>query len=259
VRFAVGDPDGPQSPVWRLWTSRNTSDVFLAARTIADQAKVTFHESGRWRKAFTEKYAGGPNPYVKPGEDRATAKWWRPPEVAPGITRGFFIMVPTSELTSPKVTFASKPDTVWVPPAPTGRATCLTLFFIAPHADIGRITTNIGRISSFFQSVGYLSLRNGETVWVVAHHQQMTESQKTILAQGRVSVARSPGNLILPSSSGTKRGSVFTWWFQTKVSPQHPKGGSRNRTVFTNCREQQFSETPFIRPHRLTAFGAYLR
>ena len=72
VRFAVGDPDGPQSPIWLLWTSRNTSDVFLAASIIADQAKVTFHESGRWRKAFTEKYAGGPNPYVKPGEDRAT-------------------------------------------------------------------------------------------------------------------------------------------------------------------------------------------
>src|SRR5215216_21525 len=124
-------------------------------------------------------------------------------------------MVPTSELTSPKVTFASKPDTVWVPPAPTGRATCLTLFFIAPHADIGRITTNIGRISSFFQSVGYLSLRNGETVWVVAHHQQMTESQKTILAQGRVSVARSPGELILPSS-GTKRGQFLLGGFRQR-------------------------------------------
>jgi hypothetical protein len=224
VRFAVGDPDGPQSPVWRLWTSRNTSDVFLAARTIADQAKVTFHESGRWRKAFTEKYAGGPNPYVKPGEDRATAKWWRPPEVAPGITRGFFIMVPTSELTSPKVTFASKPDTVWVPPAPTGRATCLTLFFIAPHADIGRITTNIGRISSFFQSVGYLSLRNGETVWVVAHHQQMTESQKTILAQGRVSVARSPGEFNSAFFFGHEEWVSFYLVVSDKGLPSTPEG-----------------------------------
>src|SRR5215203_1963046 len=187
------------------------------------------------------------------------AKWWRPPEVAPGITRGFFIMVPTSELTSPKVTFASKPDTVWVPPAPTGRATCLTIFFFAPHADIGRITTNIGRISSFFQSVGYLSLRNGETVWVVAHHQQMTESQKTILAQGRVSVARSPGEFNSAFFFGHEEGVSFYLVVSDKGLPSHPKGGSRNRTVFTNCREQQFSETPFIRPHRLTAFGAYLR
>jgi hypothetical protein len=191
VRFAVGNPDGPQSPAWRLWTSRNTSDVFLAARTIAGQAKATFHESGRWRHAFTGEYASGPNPYVQPGEDRATAKWQRPPEVAPGITRAFVIMVPASELTSPKVPFASKPDTVWVPPAPSGLATCLTTFFITPAADIGRITTDIGRISSFAQSVGHIRLRNGDTVWVVAHHQPMTESQKTTLARGRVEVARS--------------------------------------------------------------------
>jgi hypothetical protein len=183
VRFAVGKSDDLQSPVWRLWTSGNGSDVYLAARTIADQAKVSFHESRKWRLAFTEKYASGPNPYVQPGEDRTTSKWQRPPEIAPGITRAFVIMVPASELTSPKVAFASKPDTVWVPPAPSGLATCLTIFFITPAADIGRI-------SSFAQSVGRIRLRNGESVWVLAHHQPMTESQKTTLARGRVEVVR---------------------------------------------------------------------
>jgi hypothetical protein len=67
-----------------------------------------------------------------------------------------FIMVPTSELTSPKGAFASKPDTVWVPPAPTGRATCLTIFFLAPHANTGRITTDIGHFSSFSNQLGIL-------------------------------------------------------------------------------------------------------
>lgn len=189
VRFAVGNPDGLQSPVWRLWTSRNTSDVFLAPRNIAGQAKVSFHKSDRWRLAFTEEYASRPNPYVQPDEDRTTAKWLRPPVVAPGITRAFFIMVPASELTSLKV--ASTPDTVWVTPAPRGLATCLTIFFTTPAANIGRIIADIGRISSFAQSVGDIRLRNGETVWVFAHHQQMTEGQKTMLAQARVEVARS--------------------------------------------------------------------
>jgi len=184
IRFAVGSPEGPQSPEWRLWSSRNTSDVFLAARTIAGQAKVTFHESGRWRLAFTEEYASDPNPYVQPGEDRATAKWRRPPEVAPGITRAFFIMVPASELTSPKVESKSHPDTVWVSPAPSGLATCLTIYFITPDADIGHIR-------SLTRPVGDIELRNEEIVWVVTHDQPMTEGQKTILAKGRVEVARS--------------------------------------------------------------------
>jgi hypothetical protein len=178
VRFAVGNPDGPQSPVWRLWTSGKGSDVYLAARTIADQAKVSFRKSGKRRLAFTEKYASGPNSYVRPGEDRATSKWHRPPEVAPGITRSFLIMVPASEVTSPKVPFASKPDTIWVPTAPSRLATCLTIFFTTPAADIGRITADIGRISSFTQSVGRIRLRNRETVRVFAHHQHTTESQK---------------------------------------------------------------------------------
>ena len=100
-------------------------------------------------------------------------------------------MVPASELTSPKVASKSNPDTVWVSPAPTGLATCLTIFFTTHAADIGRITADIGRISSFAQSVGCIRLRNRETVRVFAHHQQMTESQKTKLASGRVEVARS--------------------------------------------------------------------
>ena len=187
VRFAVGNPDGLRSPVWRLWTSGSGSDVYLAARTVADQAKVSFHESGKWRLGFTKEYASGPNPYVQPGEERATAKWRRPPEVVPGITRAFFIMVPASELTSPKVASKSNADSVWVSPAPSGLATCLTIFFTTPAADIDRI-------SSFAQAVGHIRLRNRETVWVFAHHQPMTEGQKTRLAEGRVAVARSSHN-----------------------------------------------------------------
>jgi hypothetical protein len=240
VRFAVGNPDGPQSPVWRLWTSGKGSDVYLAARTIADQAKVSFHKSGKWRLAFTEKYASGPNSYVRPGEDRATSKWHRPPEVAPDITRSFLIMVPASEVTSPKVPFASKPDTIWVPTAPSRLATCLTIFFTTPAADIGRITADIGRISSFTQSVGRIRLRNRETVRVFAHHQQTTESQKTTIARGRVEVARSshredrsPEEFNSAFFFGLEKGVGFTWWFQTRASPQLPKGGNRNQTLST--------------------------
>jgi hypothetical protein len=188
LRFSVGAPEGPRSPVWRLWANKNTSDVYLAARAIADQAKVSFHKSGKWRIGFTEQYANRPNPYVQPGEDRATDKWQRPPEVAPGITRAFFVMVPASELTVHKVASKFHPDTVWVPPAPIGRATCFTIFFISPAVDI----TNIRGIHrSVTRSVGHIRLPNGEIVWVVEHDQPMTEAQKAALTQGRVDVARS--------------------------------------------------------------------
>src|SRR5215211_5125452 len=69
-----------------------------------------------------------------------------------------------------------------------------------------------------------LSLRNGETVWVVAHHQQMTESQKTVLAQGRVSVARSPGEFNSAFFFGHEEGVSFYLVVSDKGLPSTPEG-----------------------------------
>jgi hypothetical protein len=56
ARFGVGSADGPRSAVWRLWTGKGTSDVYVAARTLGGNLKVSLHESGVWRYAFTKEY-----------------------------------------------------------------------------------------------------------------------------------------------------------------------------------------------------------
>jgi hypothetical protein len=38
----VGQSDGPQSTIWRLWTQG--SDVYLAPRAVARRWKISFHE-----------------------------------------------------------------------------------------------------------------------------------------------------------------------------------------------------------------------
>src|SRR5215211_480335 len=75
VRFGVGDADGPRSAMWRLWTQKGTCDVYIAARTLGGVQKVSLHESGVWRFAFTSVYWEG---RASTGdEDRLIERWNR--------------------------------------------------------------------------------------------------------------------------------------------------------------------------------------
>jgi len=128
VRFAVGDPAGARSAVWRMWTSRTKSDVYVSAWALTSVLKISLHESGDWQHAFTDTRGMA---HVPPGQDRAMYRWYRPPEFSPGVTRAFEIMSPASEVTKPPYLewdkifhpeYADK-EIVWVPPPPEGCAT----------------------------------------------------------------------------------------------------------------------------------------
>jgi hypothetical protein len=107
-RFAVGEPGGEQSLVWRLWTHAAHSDAYLAARSLGGVLKVSLHV-GAWRVAFVDPQS----PFLAPGQDRAILKWERPPD-RNGWTRAFAIGVPDSELTKP-TTVAKAPEMDWFP------------------------------------------------------------------------------------------------------------------------------------------------
>lgn len=51
VRFAVGSPTCPQSPVYILFFNTTKADVYVSGRAIAHDVKASLHESGRWRIA----------------------------------------------------------------------------------------------------------------------------------------------------------------------------------------------------------------
>jgi hypothetical protein len=103
LRFAVGHPDGPRSAVWRVWATPRSSDVYVTARTLGGVAKVSLHESGRWRFAFTKEYSEDENSLAPSEGDRVIGKWNRPPEVADGITPAFMVSVPSAEVTEPRL------------------------------------------------------------------------------------------------------------------------------------------------------------
>ena len=94
IRFAVGEPNGDVSSVWRVWFNKlgdnSTSDVYLSYRYLGGVQKVSIHESGSIQYSFTGEYArekGIPN------KDRHKDKW-----KLQGKYPLFRIIVPFTEL-----------------------------------------------------------------------------------------------------------------------------------------------------------------
>jgi hypothetical protein len=135
ARFAVGIEDGPRSAVWRLWTQKGKSDVYnIAARAQGGHFKVSLHESGEWRFAFTKEHWKGRA--STGGEDRVIERWRRPPSVE-GVTRAFTVIVPSGEIGLPRHPLTGKAkkytkNVTWVPPASEGFATHFVVMYIDP-------------------------------------------------------------------------------------------------------------------------------
>ena len=136
LRVIVGDEaGGPRSSLWRVWTGRHTSDVYLGARPIAGAVRVSLHESGKWRFAFTKEHQFGPKPLIRPDEDRAKFKWDRPPEVFPGLTRAFVISVPSSELMEPAGPPELQRPAIWLPIPPPNHQVEIDLWLVRQTSD----------------------------------------------------------------------------------------------------------------------------
>src|SRR5688572_17554221 len=126
-RFAVGEPDGARSVVWRVWTNPSRNDIYIAARHLGGVYKVSLHGSGKWRIAFE----GPRSPFIPEGGDRATTKWNRPADLAPGWTRGFSVAVPASEVVEGKAVVADPHKLYWAP-KPAGEAAVEFHLFLSP-------------------------------------------------------------------------------------------------------------------------------
>jgi hypothetical protein len=55
IRWAVGSIDGPRGATWRLWGNKK-GDVYVAARSIAGQAKASFHRDRKCHLGCTGEY-----------------------------------------------------------------------------------------------------------------------------------------------------------------------------------------------------------
>ncbi|WP_051027712.1 hypothetical protein [Nocardia higoensis] len=167
MRLAVGEP-GFQSGVWRVWSSRNSSDVYIAARNLTSIQKWSLHESGDWRyqwcsHSIVEEFGGG-------SSDRILDRWERPDEIGrTGWTRGFSIYIRRDDVVE-FPTAADQGDVCWIPLPPEGHEVGIHVVIARPN--VGEV--GIGAVGLF--PIGGYVLPNGHVVLVLIHTYLVAEA-----------------------------------------------------------------------------------
>jgi hypothetical protein len=156
IRVAVAGPGALRSSVWRIWGSSNSDDVYLAPRSAVSQLKVSLHQSGDWQQSLTGEAA---MKYVEKNQDRHLEQWKRPEPEEESLTRGYFILVPRTELRdhdegSDGVRFA--PDA-----GPNGWV-CIEIYLISAGKEVQLHSEN-GLVE-----LGRIALPGGGFAWIVA-------------------------------------------------------------------------------------------
>ena len=85
IRIGIGTPESPKSTLWSVTVG--SSDVYMAQRFSHALAKVSLHNSGKWR------FAANSQNWTKV-EDRALFKWDRPRPVVGSVVLGPTIIFP---------------------------------------------------------------------------------------------------------------------------------------------------------------------
>lgn len=172
IYFAAGTPERRCSTVWRLWSSRNSPDVYLASRSSAHIFKTSLHGSGVWTQSFTTQSG------IAPDGNRRTNRWDRPDPFQPQWTRGPAVVIPWVDwLGGAEYPEEDIPDaTVWVPcPGPGTVVTIATLFAETPDADLEINATLDDR------QLGHLDVVTGERVWLVSALSEMSTETKAAI------------------------------------------------------------------------------
>ena len=160
IRFAVGEPGGSQSAVWLIFTRGGESDIYVANQYVAGLLKVSLHESGVWRLAFTREYATALQASGASTLDRAQETWMRPAERVRGWTHAMSIVVPVADLWKPDPPIDLSPEIKWRPAPLPGMESHFLILLERGNGYVDRRPTG--------DVVAVMQLPNGENLWVIA-------------------------------------------------------------------------------------------
>jgi len=165
LRFVVSD-NKHRAESWKIWTRTGLGkhDVYLACRSLGRSLKASLHESDSWHVGFLRPFLSQELGADHPKQaDPYIERWPRPPEIGPGVTLAYRILVPTSAVNIP-ISDSLPDSTIRILAAPKGKAVEIAVIITAPNTIITDWPT---RGSMNTELVGKLNLENAGTVWVV--------------------------------------------------------------------------------------------
>jgi hypothetical protein len=197
IRFNVTD-GSRRSVDWRIWTVKNADDVYVAARLVAGEIKISLHQSGSWQHGFISDQAA--NGFRLPGQSRHFTIWERPAEITPGWIRAVRILVPDAALqTRPSTATPKKPVTDLL--ATSGGDTTIAEVWLESAANMTPPPLNGEQLA------GRLSQPGGGTVWVVGQRVALPWDPYRRFSQ-MVAAARSEAIRLNPGWAGDPRLSI---------------------------------------------------
>ena len=179
IRFVVGDPDDLRASTWRCWIAgRGKDDIYLAPRPIAGSFKVSLHESGDWRVAFTTEFKEKMKRQGRwaEGDHRSVARWRKPEQLAPGVVLAFRVIVPASAVSIPAEPRLLPGDLVWIRPPHENMAAEISLVLTGKDT---RVTGWPGKRGMNNDLVGSLNLPSGTTLWLVSRQVDIPQLEAT--------------------------------------------------------------------------------
>ncbi len=183
IRFAVGKPHGARSATWRVWKHRTSDDVYVAARRIAGQFKVSLHKDGTWLWGFSREQVEGPGS-VKP-PDAPRQRRFTPTETGPGLIRAVTVFVPSSEVVVPSYGGSEYGPIYWFPTPVDGRMACFTVSFTSPGTPV---TGWPGRRGMGTNLVGSFELSTAWRGWVTVHEDEVPEESARAWAERKAAL-----------------------------------------------------------------------
>lgn len=204
IRFGVGEPEGVHSSVWRVWMNNRRDDVYISARSLASELKVSLHE-GFWYFGFTDKHIHSGSSLVPAGADRKIRVWDRPDEFGAGWTRAFTVIVPASEVVDSPAPYAGR-EAVWLPKPAKDEAVHFTVLLSEPDSARGRrgypSAEGFDHATEF---VTRLEMTTGEQLWVLSHIATMTDAEAADVEQVRATIKEKGRQTLLKRASQNPR------------------------------------------------------
>ncbi len=161
LRFRVEDRTrGIESSTWSLVGSRKSGDLYFSGREIMGDLKLSMHESGITRMAWTTIAAAS---RVATETDRVISRWTASHPLPAGWALVLRLSIPDSSLSEilPPIPERPTKPTVTLPAAGAGRT-------IEVRVLLGEPGCGGLRLEGEFVEVGRMTLGDGTLVWVTA-------------------------------------------------------------------------------------------
>jgi hypothetical protein len=131
LRFAVGNPHGERSTIWRAW--RSGDDVYVATRSLGGVLKASLHQAGDCFVGFTSEYAARARArgILAPGQSRQKLSWVGRP-MNEDVTLLMRVIVPGSALAAIGDPKLGAKQTIWIPAPPGGHVIEIAFFLSRP-------------------------------------------------------------------------------------------------------------------------------